>query len=508
MSTQIGTVYLVGAGPGDPGLITVRGRARLREADSIVFDRLVSRALLRQARPDACLIDVGKTPDRPGITQQQINEILVAEARAGRRVVRLKGGDPFVFGRGFEELAACRAAGIRCVVVSGVTSAIAAPAAAGIPVTHRSSSRSVAIVTARTAEDSRSPLNYAALAAMDTLVVLMGRAALAEFTKSLIGAGRSPATSAACIERGTTRRQRVVRASLAEIADTADLAGLQAPIVTVIGEVAALDNTDLGEFAAASTDAGPLAGLRIVVTRADTSSSDLVSQLREEGATVFAAPLIKIAFPLRQEALITALRRESKYDWIVLTSLHAARALRRALTEAGLDARALAGSRIAAVGPATARALRRVGLIPDLVPADYTAAALAEAIGTTARGQRILLPRSDIALPELPRRLRAAGAHVDEIVAYHTKPAAPSAEALAALRAGVDAVVFCSPSAIRQFVELHLDAGPAAIFCIGSTTADAAHAAGLNVAQVARSHTSAGLVAALIDHFSAVGATS
>lgn len=508
MSTKNGRVYLVGAGPGDPGLITVRGRARLRGADTVVYDRLIPRAILRQARLDARLIDVGKTPDRPGITQQQINEIIVAEARAGRRVVRLKGGDPFVFGRGFEELAACRAAGVRCDVIPGVTSAIAAPAAAGIPVTHRGMSRSLTIVTGRTStETGASPLNYGALAALETLVVLMGRAALPEFARSLITEGKNPATPAACIEHGTTRRQRLIRAPLAELADAVDRAGLQAPVVTVIGEVAALGENELGEFAAASVDVGPLAGLRIAVTRADSSSSGLVSYLRDEGAAVIACPLIQIVYTPQQKALVAALTREPKYDWIVLTSIHAARALRLALCGANLDARALGGCKIAAVGPATARALLRTGLMPDLIPCDHTGAALAAALGPAVQGRRVLLPRSDQALPELPQHLHKFGAEVDEITAYQTRPATPPPHVRNALAEGVDAIVFCSPTAVRQFQEFGLDSVQAAIACIGPTTAQAARDAGLNVGLVARPHTAAGIVASLRDHFSTVGAS-
>lgn len=240
MTSRRGVVYLVGAGPGDPGLLTVRGRDLLGEADVVVHDRLLGQGMLSGVRPDAEIIDVGKEPGCHTAPQEEINALLIDRARRGQRVVRLKGGDPLVFGRGFEEVTACRVAGIECVVVPGVTSAVAAPAAAGIPVTDRRYVRSLAIVTARTARDSPAPpLDYQALAAMDTVVVLMGRAKLPEVTQSLIEAGRDPATPAACIEWATTPRQRVTVGTLGTLAEQADRDGLRAPVVTVIGEVAA-----------------------------------------------------------------------------------------------------------------------------------------------------------------------------------------------------------------------------------------------------------------------------
>ncbi len=240
MNRSRGIVYLVGAGPGDPGLMTVRGLELLRRADVVVHDRLIPRELLGDARPDAEVIAVGKTPKCHTVSQERIHELLVSRAAEGLLVVRLKGGDPFVFGRGYEEMTACRDAGVECVVVPGVTSAIAVPAAAGIPITQRRSVRSLAIITARFASDSTAPaLDYEALAKMDTVVILMGRAKLAEVARSLIQAGRTASIPAACIEWGTTPRQRVTVATLGTIAEAADRDGLNAPVVTVVGEVAA-----------------------------------------------------------------------------------------------------------------------------------------------------------------------------------------------------------------------------------------------------------------------------
>lgn len=239
MNINAGTVYLVGAGPGDPGLITVRGLSLLRQADVIVHDRLVARELIDEVRPGAEVIDVGKTPGAHRYAQSWINALIVDRAQAGFDVLRLKGGDPFVFGRGFEELEACRRGGVECIVVPGVSSAIAAPAAAGIPVTQRGEVRSFAVVTGRVAPDAPGPeLDYRALASMDTLVILMGRSNLPELAAGLLGAGRDPSTPVACVEKGTMREQRVVTATLATVVSVAERASLGAPMVFVIGSVA------------------------------------------------------------------------------------------------------------------------------------------------------------------------------------------------------------------------------------------------------------------------------
>lgn len=240
MSTAPGTVFLVGAGPGDPGLITVRGLRLLQQADVVLYDRLIPKELLAETKPGAELVDVGKAPGQHRFAQPWINALLVSGAREGQSVVRLKGGDPFVFGRGYEELLACRDAGVNCLVIPGVSSAIAGPAAAGIPITQRGVVQTVAIVTAQVAKDgSHPPLDYAALAAMDTVVVLMGRAKLSELTRGLMAAGKSPACPAACVQNATTDEQRVVRSTLGQLAEAVDRAGLKSPVVTVVGEVAA-----------------------------------------------------------------------------------------------------------------------------------------------------------------------------------------------------------------------------------------------------------------------------
>ncbi|MFQ5423201.1 MAG: uroporphyrinogen-III C-methyltransferase [Phycisphaerae bacterium] len=499
MEAEPGKVYLVGAGPGDAGLITVRGRALLRSADVVIHDRLIAPELLEPIRTDAELIDVGKTPGRAPYAQDAINAMLVARARAGRRVVRLKGGDPFLFGRGWEEWTACDRANVACVVVPGVSSAIAAPASAGIPVTLRGVGRSVAIVTARTEDDdTAATLDYDALARMDTIVIMMGRATLGNVARRLIEAGRDAATPAACIERGTTCGQREAIATLGEIAEAADRARLRAPMVTCVGAVVAYRlRGSAGTF--------PLVGKRIAVMCAASSMDGLRRLLSEAGADVIDCPLIRIAYdsaPDRRGILAAG-----SHDWIAFTSVHGVHGFFRALVASGRDARALGGCRCAAVGPATAAALRAFGITADLIPQRFTAAGLLDALESRMAQARpsVLLPRGDIAGRSLPDGLRRLGADVHELVVYRTVPATPSASERAALGEGVDAVVFCSPSAVRRFVELGLDANGAVVACIGPTTAAAASASGMPADIVADEHTAAGLAAALAERWAPVG---
>ncbi len=499
MSEARGIVYLVGAGPGDPGLITVRGLELLRNADVVVHDRLIALSLLDLARPGAEIVDVGKSPGHHRASQTEINALLVERARAGRAVVRLKGGDPFVFGRGMEEYEACRRAGVVCVIVSGVTSAIAAPAAAGIPVTHRGVGRSLAIVTARTREDEDgSDLDFAALARLDTVVVLMGRTALRRVAGAFIAAGKDAATPVACIQDGTTCRQRTVVADLATIADRADAADLRAPIVTVIGEAARYAGSE-------RQPGGGLSTKRVVVTGSTTSTRRLRRLLADAGATALNCPLINISYPESCEVLDAAIRDMDKYDWIAFPSVHAVHGFWRGLKKRGLDARALHVTRIAAVGPQTARALRRRSVAADLVPDDFTAKGLAEAMRSLVAGHRILLPCGDFSRAELSAALQAHDAVVERVTVYHNRPASPTPETLRSVASGSDAVLFRSPSAVRRSAELGLDWSGSAVACIGPTTASAALQAGLSVAVVAERHCDDGLVAALKGYFTSNG---
>ena len=507
MTSRLGIVYLIGAGPGDPGLMTVRGLNLLRSADVIVYDRLVGRDLLASARGEAELVDVGKAPGRHTVPQERINEIIIDRARKGLTVVRLKGGDPFVFGRGFEEWTACRDAGVQCVVIPGVSSALAAPAAAGIPVTCRGVAGSVAIVTAENAAESAPAFDANALARIDTVVILMGRARLGEVTQSLLAAGRDPSTPAACIERATTPRQRVTTATLATIAEAAQRDGLCAPIVTVVGEVAAYAAD------AAVSEHSPLCGKRIVITRPRSSFNELERKLSAAGATTIHCPMIRIVYPTSNDALDEAIRKIDRYQWLVFSSVRGVIGFWKRLAFLGRDARALGLCKVAAVGPATAKRLRRQGILPELLPPAFDGDALARALIESSDPPlgRVLFPCGDLARTTIPKNLRRADAHVDSIVAYATINSTPSEMARKLIAEEVDAIVFCSPSAVRRFAALELSAGDAMIACIGPTTASAARSAGLHVEVVAQEHSTSGIVAALERHFDAdktVGATT
>ncbi len=495
MDSSKGVVYLVGGGPGDPDLITVKGSTLLQLADVVIHDRLIALGLLKLAPPDAIVISVGKAPGGSGPTQAHINRLLVDHALQGRRVVRLKGGDPYLFGRAWEELQACRAAGVRCVVVPGISSALAAPAAANIPVTVRGVARSLAIATAH--HCGQSPAdgpNLAALQAVDTLVLLMGRANLAELTRQVIAGGRAPETPAACIERATLPGERWVVATLDSLAAAADRAGLRAPVVVVIGAVA--------DYADRSTGTAPLAGRRVLVTRARDSARHLRLALQERGAAVIEAPLIDIRYPADTPELDHAIRHLQRYAYVVFTSVNGVRGFWKRLGALERDARALGSCRVAAIGTATARSLAERGIRVDLLPPDYRATSMAQALKAQVTAPAaVLLPGSRIARPELADGLRGCGVHVDAAVAYDTVGVPPPATALDALRGGVDAILFHSPSAVRQFAALRIPAGAAVIACIGPTTAQAACDAGLPVAVVPERHTDDGLVQALEHHF-------
>ena len=503
-----GHVWLVGAGPGDPGLITVAGRRALRRAEVVLYDRLAPAALLEECPADTERIDVGKASGRAALSQDEINAALVAHGRAGKRVVRLKGGDPFVFGRGGEELKALSEAGVAATVVPGVTSAIGGLAAAGIPVTHRGVAASFAVVTGH--EDPAKPeqqVRWAQLAtATDTLVVLMGVGRLDAIATALLAGGRPASTPAALVASASTARQRVVEAPLGAIAEAARAARVEPPALLVVGEVAALRRQ------VAPALRRPLAGWRVLVTRTRTQASGLAAALRAEGAEPVLLPAIEIerrADPAAVHASIEALR-DGAYGWVVFTSDNAVDAYLDLVREAGADARLFAGTRLAAVGAATARGLAARGLAADLVPSggsdasgEGVAQALAE-IGVAE--QRVLVPRAEGARPELLERLRAAGATVEELTLYlAAPPAEPPAEMLAQVRAGaVEAVTFTSSSTVRNLATL-LDGElaplrAAVVACIGTRTAEAAIEAGLPPDVVAASPSVESLVAALLAH--------
>jgi uroporphyrinogen III methyltransferase/synthase len=496
-------VSLVGAGPGDPLLITIGGAARLAEADVVVYDRLANPALLAHARAGAELIDAGKMPDRHALTQDQINATLVEHGLAGKRVVRLKGGDPFVFGRGGEEAEALIAAGVPFEVIPGVTSSIAAPAYAGIPVTHRGIATSFAVVTGHEepSKDETS-INWAHLATgVDTLVFLMGVGRLEQIVRRLVENGRAPSTPVAVVEWGTLPRQRVATGTLQTIVADVSAAGIGSPAVTIVGEVARLRDR-FRWF-----DSRPLFGKRVLVTRTRQQASDLSRALAAQGADPVELPTIEIAPSVDEHELASVIAelRTSAYGWVVFTSANAISLFMCHLRDADLDARAFGRARIAAIGPGTADALASHGLRADIVPERFVAEGLLAAFAARVmRGQRVLLPRAEGAREVIVEGLEAQGAHVHELTLYRAAvPSPPDAEGLRRLRAGeIDVAMFASSSAVRNLVEmLGGDVSPlrgVLIAAIGPITARAVRDAGLDVGVTADEYSIDGLVAALV----------
>ena len=476
------TVYLVGAGPGDPELLTVKGAEVLRRADVVVYDRLSVASLLDLAPPEAERISVGKTPGHPSVPQEEINALLVSHGRTGKQVVRLKGGDPFVFARGGEEAQALLDAGVPFEVVPGISSAIGVPAYAGVPVTYRGLSTSFTVVTGHEDPWAATETDWDAVARVGgTIVILMGVATRGAIADRLMAGGLAPDTPVAAVRWGTRPEQRTVRTTLGLLGAVE----LEPPVTLVVGAVAALD---LRWF-----EARPLFGRRIVVTRAREQASELVDRLHSLGAETVELPAIVIGDPEDGGAALRgAALRVGHYDWVIFTS---ANAVSRFCAELH-DARWLAGVRVAAIGPGTADALRRFGVEPDLIPEHFVAESLAE-VFPFGTGD-VLLPRAAVARDVLPESLRAKGWRVHVVEAYRTRPAEPSASALAEA-AKADAITFTSSSTVTNFVQVAgLDAVPPVVACIGPVTAATARDAGLTVDVVAEEHTIDGLLQALV----------
>ena len=504
----------MGAGPGDPGLITVAGRDALARADVVVYDRLAHPALLGHAPAQAERVYVGKEAQRHALPQPEINALLADRALAGKTVVRLKGGDPFVFGRGGEEAEHLRARGVPFVVVPGVTSAIAAPAYAGIPVTHRDAASSFAVVTGHERDDARETGGGRAAGeatgeaeqrrrwdriahAADTLVFLMGVEALGEITTRLMENGRDPQTPVALVEWGTWTRQRVATGTLATIVAVARDSGIKPPAVTVVGEVVRWRER-LAWF-----DTGPLFGKRVLVTRAREQASALSERLRQAGAEPVEFPTIRIEPPDDgYAALDDVLPKLSGYDWVVFTSANGVANVWERLGGAGRDARAFGGAKIAAIGPATAAALGERGIRSDFVPTEFVAEAVAAQFPEPVGGRRILLPRAAEAREVLPETWRAAGATVDVVPAYRTVLETDGAAAIRdMLRDGaLDVITFTSSSTVKNFREAVGDVPvPAAtvLAAIGPVTARTCRELLREPDLVAESYTIDGLVDAL-----------
>ncbi|NQU42501.1 uroporphyrinogen-III C-methyltransferase [bacterium] len=455
MGETQGKVYLVGAGPGDVGLITVRGLECLKRAGVVVYDYLANERLLDACPEDCEKIYVGKKAGAHSLKQEEINQLLVDLCLRGGVVVRLKGGDPFVFGRGGEECLALREAGCAFEIVPGVTAGVAAPAYAGIPVTHRGLAAAVTFITGHEdPEKEESDLDWATVAKMPgTLVLYMGIGNLEKIAARLIENGRPASTPVALVRWGTWPRQESLTGVLSDIAAKAKAVGLKPPAITLVGEVAGLRES-LNWF-----ESRPLFGKRIVVTRSRSQASALSAQLEELGAEVIEFPVIRTAPPEDAAPLENAVLELGKYDWLVFTSVNGVDAFFGALRGQDQDSRALGNARLCAIGPATAERLEGQGLIADLVPPKYVAESVAEAFAERVEleGARILLPRADIARSFLPEALGKLGAQVDEVIAYRTVLETPEGidEIRVDLVGGrIDVVTFTSSSTVRNFAEL------------------------------------------------------
>ena len=509
-------VYLVGAGPGDPGLLTLRAKELLEAADCVVYDYLASDACMRFANPKAEQIFVGKKGFSAHVTQDEINACLVEVAKRYEdgKVVRLKGGDPYVFGRGGEEALVLAAEGIPFEVVPGVTAAVAACAYAGIPVTHRTVSSSVALVTGHETPDKDAPVidwNHLAQG-VDTLCFYMGIRDLPQIVERLVAGGRSPETPVALVHWGTRPEQETLTATLATVVEEVEKANFQAPAIIVVGDVVGLRNS-LQWF-----ENRPLFGKRFVVTRTREQASSLVGALESLGANVVEFPTIEVVPRSLNEEIAAKLAALSEYDWVVFTSANGVEASFNLLNEAGLDARAFATCKVASIGPATTNTLRAHGLVADLVPPRYVAESVAEALleAGVAQGSKLCILRASAARDVLPELLEEAGATVDVVHVYDTvapQESEQAAEVIQLLRDGaIDAVTFSASSTVRNFfklVEGELAEGetvPAlmqdvAAISIGTITSNTIKDLGLEVAAEADPFTIPGLVQAALDYF-------
>lgn len=504
---RVGRVSLLGAGPGDPELVTARALRRLREADIVLYDALVHPDLLRHLKPGAEVVFVGKRAGRVSERQASINAQLIAAAQAGKQVARLKGGDPYLFGRGSEEAEALAEAGIPFEVVPGVASPMAASAYTGISLTHRDMASSVAYVTAtESIEKDDSAHDWSKLAtATQTLVFFMGLRKLDSLMQRLIENGRDPTTPAAVVSCASLPSQRTVVGTVATVATLVHEAKLEMPALTIVGPVVNL-REHLRWF-----EQLPLFGKRVLVTRPEGQSDSFAQSLRDLGAEPIELPTIRIVPAEDQAPLRAAAEKLGSYDWVIFTSVNGVRHFCAALWQTGADARAFARAKIAAIGPATAEALGSYGLRADLMPSEYRGEAVADALRARVgdvRGLRVLLARAAVARDALPDMLRHAGALVDVVPVYRALPA--PADSFDKIRArlhegSVDIATFTSPSTLNRLLEaLGAEAatllGRVTCAAIGPITAQALTERGVTPQIVAQSYTSDGLTAALVEH--------
>lgn len=501
-----GAIYLVGAGPGDPGLITIKGLTAIKEADCIIYDFLANTRLLSHAREGASTIYVGKKGSTNTITQEEINALIIENALAGKTVVRLKGGDPFIFGRGGEEAEAIVNAGLTFEVIPGVTSAIAAPAYAGIPLTHREFASAVTFITGQ--ED---PLKERPNVAWErltvgrgTLVFLMGWKSLGLIVEKLRSNGWPGKTPVALIRWGTLTKQVCVEGTLVDIEERAERMKIKPPIVTVVGEVVGL-RQKLNWF-----ESRPLFGKTVLVTRALDQAGTFADQLERTGAETIVMPLIKTVKPPSYAEIDRAIKKLSTYDWAVFTSVNGVKYFFERLSALGLDARELKGVKLCVVGPRTAQAIEELGLKIDLIPKEFKAEGVLTALGTkNIKGKRFLMPRALDARELLPIEIKRLGGKIDVCPVYKTiSPKKEATEAIEKLREGsIDVVTFTSSSTVTNFLKMFGKAAGVKILnslivaCIGPIAAKTATDAGIKVAIVPGDYTIPALIEAIEGYY-------
>lgn len=488
-------VILVGAGPGDSGLLTLKGKAALEQAEVVIYDQLANPALLDFAPETAEKIDVGKHAGNHTLPQAEINALLLKKAQEGKRVVRLKGGDPFIFGRGGEEAEFLVENGASYEVVPGVTAGAAVPAYAGIPVTHRAYTSAFTLITGHEAKKETSSLNWESYAAgTDTLVFFMGLSSLPEIAEKLMQFGKDPATPAAVIANGTRGDQKTVAGTLQDIAEKVQKENLPTPALIVVGDVVRLREKLMWR------EKQPLFGKKVLVTRAKEQAAEFSAKLRALGAEAVECPVIRIERRTVLPQLEEFLSGEQSYDWLVFTSVNGVKAFFAALFARKKDVRVIGCVKIAAIGAATARALREYGLIADIIPAVYRAEELAEALaGVLSPGERVLLPRAFHTRPVLTERIRAAKCTAVELPLYDTITETENREKLTNLLPQMDYITFASSSAVKAFSELFGDEKlpEATLAAIGPITAETARELGYEITIIPTSFTLDALTQAL-----------
>ncbi|WP_090820296.1 uroporphyrinogen-III C-methyltransferase [Paenibacillus sp. yr247] len=500
-----GRVYLVGAGPGDPKLISVRGMEAIQKADVVVYDRLANPRLLKHRKPEAELIFVGKLPDKHILKQEEINQLLVDLALQGKVVTRLKGGDPSVFGRVGEEAELLADNGVTFDIIPGITSSIAVPTYAGIPVTHRDFTSSVAIITGHEYPNKTySSLDWEHLAkAIGTMVFLMGVANLEQICRELIRCGKPSEMPVALVRWGTWADQATITGTLADITEKVRQADFKSPAVIIVGEVVKLREK------LAWVEKKPLFGRRVLVTRARNQASELVDLIDDMGGEAVEFPVIRIQPPSRPEAvqaLDQALDELHEFDWILLTSVNGVDYFFNKLREKGIDVRRMGNARIAAVGPKTAEALAERGIIADILPAKYQGEGILQAIQSDLKaGQKVLLPTADLARDYLPAKLRELGLQVTQVDVYENVLTTEDGEEIIHLlqNQSIHIITFTSSSTVTNLLEALRKLGVkdplsllhgVEIACIGPQTAETVRQCGLPITYMAEEATVASLV--------------